>query len=179
MLLLCFPISKLDKIKSKPRRNGNSRSANPPELLLKHRTPQIRISCWRWRRQWQFDKYQAQKFQEISLLRPKALLQAAIGEQLTTILLDIFSYSPLPTLGGPDKEMVGENQVPFYTTYTSQETQDNSNSDMTLHRFRLFSRTDLHLFRTYRATRKVKIRKRNGHSENLLETTMPLGPFRQ
>ena len=47
MLLLCFPISKLDKIKSKPRRNGNSRSANPPELLLKHRTPQIRISCWR------------------------------------------------------------------------------------------------------------------------------------
>lgn len=45
MLLLCFPISKLGEIKCEPRRNSNLRSANPPELLLKHRTRQIRISC--------------------------------------------------------------------------------------------------------------------------------------
>jgi len=45
MLLLCFPISKLDEIKCEPRSNGNLHSANPPELLLKHHTRQIRISC--------------------------------------------------------------------------------------------------------------------------------------
>jgi len=45
MLSLCFPISRLDEIKCEPRKNGNLRSANPPELLLKHRTRQIRISC--------------------------------------------------------------------------------------------------------------------------------------